>query len=75
MWAKLLDLVVGSLLKYVVHYLAVILPAAADEWKRKKLQEIAQREAQRKLDEVNKNPASTVDQVGEAYENKINSGN
>lgn len=75
MWAKLIDLLAKYLLKNVVNYLAVILPEMFKAWNKKKLQEIEQREAQRKLDEVNANPNSTVDQVGQAYEDKINSGN
>lgn len=75
MMAKLVDLVIGALIKYLLNYVEKVLPQVVKEWKRKKEQELAQAAAKQKLDEVVANPNSTVEERTKAYENFINSGN
>lgn len=74
MWAKLVDMILSKVVLNLLNYLADYIPEMLNEWKRKKDREVAQREAQRKYDDVVKNPSKTLDEKAKAYEDYINSG-
>lgn len=74
MWAKLVDMILSKVILNALNYLADYIPEMLNEWKRKKDREVAQREAQRKYDEVAKNPNKTTEDEAKAYEDYINSG-
>lgn len=74
MLGRLVDMILSKVVLNLLNYLADYVPEMINEWKRKKDREVAQREAQRKYDEVAKNPNKTANDEGKAYEDFINSG-
>lgn len=74
MLGKLVDMILSKVVLNLLNYLADYVPEMINEWKRKKDREVAQREAQRKYDDVAKNPNKTTEDKAKAYEEFINSG-
>lgn len=74
MLGKLVDMILSKVVLNLLNYLDDYIPEMLNEWKRKKDREVAQREAQRKYDEVAKNPNKTTEDEAKAYEDYINSG-
>jgi hypothetical protein len=68
------DLIIGSIMKYLLQYLGTYIPEAIHEWERKRKRDADQRAAKAKLDEINSKVDSTVEERAKAYEDYINSG-
>lgn len=70
----LVDLIVGSIMKYLLSYLGGTIPQAIHDWEAKRKRAVDQRAAKAKLDEINAKVDSTVEERAKAYEAYINSG-
>jgi hypothetical protein len=70
----IVDRLVLKLVTALADWAGKYLPYILKEWKLKKERELAQKEAQKVLDEKAKDPKLSVDERAKAYEEFINSG-